>query len=129
MRFKALTQAVGVAMMVGILGLTSSPVASAATASRFDVYASTGLHGQLDTNPGNGFASWIWGYNPGKSDGFIRYQYYGASGDHQDGQLYVPPFGGTKTLNLSRDVWRIRACFVDFIYSNGSNHYSCSNWS
>ncbi|WP_432132869.1 hypothetical protein [Streptomyces tendae] len=113
------TQAMGIAAISAAIGLA---LPSTAEASPATVHTITflGVTGQLDTSPGNGAASWVWGSNssPGYTN-HVDYQFY----DGEIKNLYIPP-NSSVSVNASKDVWRIRVCSYSLI-----NHDQCSGWS
>ncbi|GIJ12299.1 hypothetical protein ACFFMR_04765 [Micromonospora andamanensis] len=96
-----------------------------------------GVVAQLDTHPGNGAASWVWGYAPyGVSYGNIQYQFYNGQVQSFNLQPHT-----SRSVNPSQDVWRVQACAVYVRYvkppvSGPRDHdgywyedWQCSGWS
>jgi hypothetical protein len=107
---------------------TASPATIASPATVYNVSINN-IQGQLDTNPGNGYASWIWGYNPSGTTAYVQYQFYGASGDTPSGSMYVSPYGGTQTANFTQSIWRIRIRYLAYVDNYGYAHWASSSWS
>lgn len=72
-----------------------------------------GVNGQLDTHPGDGAASWVYGYGQYNA-GYVEYQYY----DNSIHTLYAP-YHGAATVEPGQSVWRIRAC---------NTSWQCGSW-
>ncbi|WP_186568647.1 hypothetical protein [Streptomyces sp. T12] len=98
-------------------GLTTPAFASTAAITTVR-YGST--EAQLDNNPGNGAASWIWVWNPVKPAA-VDYEDYNGNVH----RLYVDA-GHAATTQPPVDIWRIRACQYE---TNGIGYYFCGNWS
>lgn len=117
MRFKKAARAIGVTMLAGAAGLGVVQSASAAphTVNPYTRYSVTsfGVVGQLDTSPGDGAPSWVWGYGQNNA-GYVEYEYY----DGAIKSLYVPS-GGSSTIEPSQLVWRIRTC---------NTSWQCGSW-
>lgn len=119
------------AAIAGILAFCSVALApSASAAPTLDSPPSTmatagiwwqGSKAEVDNNPGNGAAAWIWLYSAGGEGSTVQYRTYdGAWGIN----LYTRA-GTSTSWNLGRDVWAFRLC----------NHpdaahqvYDCSGW-
>ncbi|MGQ4426581.1 hypothetical protein ACN6LL_001198 [Streptomyces violaceoruber] len=110
--------------LFGIVGTTGTASAAASTVYYVEFH---GAQGKLDTNPGNGYASWIWAWNPNDYDMYIEWQYYGASGDKPSDYLHISPYGGTTGGNDTEDIWRIRLCYTSDDLQ-GYSHKYCSSW-
>ncbi len=122
MRPRRIAQAVSAVAAACLLGIASSGSASATV-----YYADLGdIQAQLDTNPGNGKASWVWAYNPTDNYAYVEWEYYGASGNNYDYKWTIPPHR-TGTANADREIWRIRVC-TQYTGVNGQVYYNCTNW-
>jgi hypothetical protein len=73
---------------------------------------------QVDNNPGNGAASWIWVWSSGLGD---HVDYY-LNGDGSMHKLYSP-FADSASKSLSKDVTAFRVCGP-----NGFGADTCSDW-
>ena len=116
----------GAMACAAIVGGGAATVAMATPASASPVFTVWDprhiVEGQLDQNPADGAAAWVWGWNefPSSGGGYIEYEFY----DGSMSELYLNSAGGGST-ELSAPVWRIRACSE--VYAVGE--YSCGAWS
>lgn len=119
MRMKKAVRTIGVTA-VAVAGAAGLGAVQPASAAPVTVHAMTvvkasayGVDGQLDTNPGDGAASWVYGYGRYNA-GYIQYQYY-------DGSIHTlsVPYHGAATVEPGQAVWRIRAC---------NSSWQCGSW-
>ncbi|GGM18487.1 hypothetical protein GCM10010129_73340 [Streptomyces fumigatiscleroticus] len=81
-----------------------------------------GVQAELDTAPGNGYASWIWLYVPGSvASGRVEYKFF----DGTRGTKYTEP-DTTDTWNFDQKVETIRACA--YTYFDTNYYWICSAW-
>lgn len=117
MRLNKSARAVGVLVLTGAAGLGVVQSASAApdTVHVTSVIKTSayGVDGQLDRNPGDGAASWVYGYGRNNA-GYVQYQYY----DNSIHTLSVP-HNGSATVEPEHSVWRIRTC---------NTSWQCGSW-
>ncbi|MET7614781.1 hypothetical protein ABZX97_27275 [Streptomyces seoulensis] len=97
------------------LGSVQSAYAAAGTVHPMSVVKTSayGVEGQLDTHPGDGAASWVYGYGQYNA-GYVKYQYY----DNSIHTLAVP-YHGAATVEPGKSVWRIRTC---------NSSWQCGSW-
>lgn len=120
----------------GVTAATSTPAladdVSVAAAPTDDVTAQRVLtitnyyaQAQVDNNPGNGASSWVWGSNyRGTTLASVDYMYYDGSG----GALRILP-GTSESLNLPKDVWKFRICWVTEDHDPGDYYtWNCTGW-
>ncbi|WP_306185120.1 MULTISPECIES: hypothetical protein [unclassified Streptomyces] len=114
MKLKRFTQAGLVAATVAVAGLGLALPAAASGSVSCDGYRCTASAGaeskyyeaQVDNNPGNGAASWIWVYS---NSGYQAHADYYLEGDSTMHQYYSPVYGAT-SMNLGKDVTAFRVC-------------------
>jgi hypothetical protein len=113
MRMK-LGRAAVVTAMTAVVGLGMTQAAQATV-----MYTSyEGVQGQVDDDPGNGAASWVWAHANSDAVGGVQYEFY----DGNIASLNVA-YGSSVVKNTAADVWRFR------VYStNSSGNTSYSAW-
>ncbi|MGW0296692.1 hypothetical protein ACWDYK_08235 [Streptomyces anthocyanicus] len=116
--------AAGVATVGVGAGFVAPLSASAAAQNSALIKWSNGgayFEAQVDNNPGNGAAAWLWAADYTTNDGFAAavHVYY-TDGSYQ---AWGPTENGTATASLPKDVSRFQVCK----WFQGA-HYACSGW-
>ncbi|SNX88437.1 hypothetical protein SAMN06272735_8886 [Streptomyces sp. TLI_55] len=125
-RFKRAAVVVAAVATMGVGAGFAAPLsASAATQpTGFVSYSNGGAYfeAQIDNNPGNGAASWLWQADYTYNDAYaaVTHVYY------TDGSYAVwgPTYNGTTTASLPKDVARFQVCK----WAAPSNNLGCSAW-
>lgn len=121
MNIKQLVRTTAIATAVtATLGFAAVQPASAATR----VYTSNGAYAELDNNPANGGASWIWWFGGGAGETWVQYKYYNDNTVHYTGKVGS---GTSASINPGQDVWQIQVC--NHYYHGQDNRTDCSQWS
>ncbi|MFE6554278.1 hypothetical protein ACFVHS_38705 [Streptomyces sp. NPDC057746] len=96
---KKLGRAAVMTAVVGLVGLGLSQVAEAAVLTT----SLNGIVGQVDTHPGNGEASWVYGHANAGATGGVQYEFYDGVTDS-----FGVSNGSTHIQNTGATVWRSR---------------------
>ncbi|MGW3498625.1 hypothetical protein [Streptomyces sp. NPDC001020] len=111
------------AVGVGTVFATSQSASAAAQTVGYATYSSGGalFEAQVDNNPGNGAASWLWLADYKHNDGYaaVAQLYYADGTFHTAG----PVTNGAFTAAPPQDVTRFRVCKW-----NAAVNYGCSAW-
>jgi hypothetical protein len=108
-----------VASVVALAGVLSAGPAAAATSIKFH-----GTEAQVDNNPGNGAAGWVWVYGSTEYrvvEGFVEYKF-------DDGVVHVLRIGRGKSASRSTSsaIQSFRACTFRVI--DGFPVNNCGEW-
>jgi hypothetical protein len=101
---KKLGRASVIAAMAAVTGLGLTQAADAASVD----LAYGGIEAQVDDNPGNGAAAWVWVYASSGHAGGVQYEFY----DGNTASLSVGD-GQSTAKSLAADVWRFQIFVFD----------------